>query len=314
MDEIQSRESVAITEARKLKEKLLLREIAEISPEEIAKIFHSPQFQESIFSASKFLESSPHGESGFRVIRSMSDGSYYYSQIETSASENVDLDKAQFADFPEEERGRIQINSVGEKPEPLNPEDDSTWKALDILSLHFHPQQASDGQPSWFDASFFDFKSLYSSSSKNSLKLRVLSGFDATALRTVTEDETQPEPMRQIQKHYGYFMFGMFAKNKRESAEQGTFEANHRSYETICMRLSENKIQMLVLYDDPEVAPNKTKVQQPAIFEEPAQDLENRPDDCREISEYYSKIGFNATIIFFERNPDTGEIEVRNTK
>lgn len=296
-------------EAIRLNEKKLLQEIPHIDSREFKKIIGSPQFKQHIAKSLRVFWENGLGkdEVGFKVIRSLSSGEYSFSQVKTGSGMSVDLNDASFPDYPDNEKGIIDTTPDGK----IDRDRFESWDAIDVVSIHWHPWDSTGSASLWFDSSSFDQKQNTTNGTLNALKIRSKSGLPADQLRSANPAEGSSEEdvyLRDIQRYYGYFINGMFAKNRMLQAEAGTIEAEFRPFDLIAMSVSEKKTQILVLRDNPNLQVNKATY--PSVFSSPGHDLEDYPEECQAIVDYYRTLGFDAAILFTEIQ-DSGELEIR---
>lgn len=279
---------------------LFPKEILPIRFKEFAEIVQDSNFLERLFVCAGITLSTPN-ESGFVVGRGMIDGKRYFSDAKTGDNRSFEPDKVEFPDFPDEQKGVINTQPEGTK---FDPNSRDNWPLLDISVLHFHPQRRqSETDVGWFELSPLDFIRMNSDNVVNALKLRVSSGIPSGLLRSLDppEGNSELEKLAQSIHHfYGYLYKGMFAK-RMENPTSESIEAEYRVFSCVAMAISRDKVQILVLNDDPGLSRNEDQGERPKVFNEEPRWLKDDKGSCQEIVDFYRGEGYFADIVFFER-------------
>lgn len=296
--------------------------IPPISSSEIAELLDQQEFLKKIMDLNSLMRENVDisgYEAGIAVVRSIKNGALSVSEINSGTVTGINLDNVPFNELSDEEMSGFSLAPPGLTDRP-NTRD--TWSTLDIATLHFHPLKTTDDAPKsrWFNPSFRDHQDTQRDGLNNSLKMRIMEGLSAHQLRSIPDaqnDQDLSETEIELrEEYYGYFMTTTRGKAfKLQTHEFSAAEARFRPYQMIGMSLSENKAQILILYDDPElVRASDEEIPMPSAFSREPFDLENDSSAKHEIINYYRSCGFSAEIIFIEQNQTKIEGRVFNSQ
>lgn len=282
-------------------EQEILRTIPKIEKMEVIRILSSEAYISHIFRCNEVIRTTHRGgEAGFVVIRDLQTGEHHFSLNRSTHISSVDTQNIEFPTFPDTQRNVLETQLPGMKTDPGMRDD---WNCLETLNTHFHPIADGRDVSDWFEASFMDLKSLSGDTAMNGVKLRVKSGLPAFFLRWIDDPSQTSDAanyIKELRKHYGYFMkFG--APFKRPKTEVDSIEGGYRPYASIAMSLSATKVAVVVLHDNPlkdDLRPQEN------AFESISHDLEEDAPTRSSILDYYDKRGFDAMMIFYEKQED----------